>query len=72
MLGKIIKDRYPDLNAEDQEAVRQHAIAALNLTKKLRGSVRAEPRVTARRGLTRPSSMVCAGLRWMSENWTST
>ncbi len=31
-MGKIIKHRYPDLDAEDQEAVRQHAIAALNLT----------------------------------------
>ena len=31
-LGKIIKDRYPDLDEGDQEAVRQHAIAALNLT----------------------------------------
>ena len=31
-LGKIIKDRYPDLDPGDQEAVRQHAIAALTLT----------------------------------------
>ncbi|WP_249154648.1 DEAD/DEAH box helicase [Bradyrhizobium manausense] len=31
-LGKIIKDRYPELDEGDQEAVRQHAIAALNLT----------------------------------------
>ena len=31
-MGKIIKDRYPELDEEDQEAVRQHAIAALNLT----------------------------------------
>ena len=31
-LGKIIKEKYPDLDNEDQEAVRQHAIAALNLT----------------------------------------
>ena len=31
-LGKIIKDKYPELNDEDHEAVRQHAIAALNLT----------------------------------------
>ncbi|MCO6414071.1 MAG: DEAD/DEAH box helicase [Thiogranum sp.] len=31
-LGKIIKDKYPDLDDVDQEAVRQHAIAALNLT----------------------------------------
>lgn len=33
-MGKIIKDRYPDLDEEDQEAVRQHAVAALNLTQK--------------------------------------
>jgi superfamily II DNA or RNA helicase len=31
-MGKIIKDKYPDLDAEDQEAVRQHAVVALNLT----------------------------------------
>lgn len=31
-MGKIIKDKYPELGEEDQEAVRQHAIAALNLT----------------------------------------
>lgn len=31
-LGKIIKDKYPELDDVDQEAVRQHAIAALNLT----------------------------------------
>jgi superfamily II DNA or RNA helicase len=31
-MGKIIKDKYPELDREDQEAVRQHAIAALNLT----------------------------------------
>ena len=33
-MAKIIKDRYPELDEEDQEAVRQHAIAALNLTQK--------------------------------------
>ena len=31
-MGKIIKEKYPDLDAEDQEAIRQRAIAALNLT----------------------------------------
>ena len=31
-MGKIIKDKYPDLGEEDQETVRQHAIAALILT----------------------------------------
>jgi hypothetical protein len=33
-MGKIIKEKYPELDEEDQEAVRQHAIAALNLTQK--------------------------------------
>ena len=31
-MGKIIKEKYPELDEEDQEAVRQHAIAALNIT----------------------------------------
>jgi superfamily II DNA or RNA helicase len=31
-IGKIVSERYPELDAEDQEAVRQHAVAALNLT----------------------------------------
>jgi superfamily II DNA or RNA helicase len=31
-MGKIIRDRYPELDSEDQEAIRQHAIAALNMT----------------------------------------
>ncbi|RYH70426.1 MAG: DEAD/DEAH box helicase [Alcaligenaceae bacterium] len=31
-MGKIIREKYPELDAEDQEAVRQHAVAALNLT----------------------------------------
>ena len=31
-MGKIVKDRFPELDLEDQEAVRQHAIAALNIT----------------------------------------
>jgi len=31
-MGKIIREKYPELDEEDQEAVRQHAITALNLT----------------------------------------
>ena len=31
-MGKIVRERYPDLSATDQEAVRQHAIAAMNIT----------------------------------------
>jgi hypothetical protein len=30
-MGKIVKEKFPNLDGDDQEAVRQHAIAALNL-----------------------------------------
>ncbi len=35
-MGKIVKEKYPEINEEDQEAIRQHAVAALNLTQKAR------------------------------------
>ena len=41
-MGKIIKDKYPDLDEDDQEAVRQHAIATLNLTQKAKEQVTAD------------------------------
>ncbi len=31
-MGKIVRERYPDLSDSDQEAIRQHAIAAMNIT----------------------------------------
>jgi len=31
-MGKIVRERYPDLSESDQEAIRQHAVAALNIT----------------------------------------
>lgn len=31
-MGKIVRERYPDLSDADQEAIRQHAIAAMNIT----------------------------------------
>jgi hypothetical protein len=33
-MGKIVRDRYPELSEQDQEAIRQHAIASLNLTQR--------------------------------------
>jgi superfamily II DNA or RNA helicase len=33
-MGKIITEKYPGLDSEDHEAVRQHAVAALNITQK--------------------------------------
>lgn len=31
-MGKIVRERYPELSDVDQEAIRQHAIAAMNIT----------------------------------------
>ncbi|MCY4503656.1 MAG: DEAD/DEAH box helicase [Alphaproteobacteria bacterium] len=38
-IGKIVKEKYPNLSEEDHEAVRQHAVAALNLTRKAKEAV---------------------------------
>ena len=56
-MGKIIKDRYPELDAEDQEAVRQHAIAALNLTQQ------AKRIVTEDEGDGSPNTALIDGVR---------
>ena len=41
-MGKIVQEKFPDLDDEDQEAVRQHAIAALNLVQQAKNSVNEE------------------------------
>ncbi len=38
-MGKIIKDKYPDLDDGDQEAVRQHAVTALNMIQKAKENI---------------------------------
>ena len=35
-MGKIVKEKYPDLEEEDQEGIRQRVIAAMNITQKQR------------------------------------
>ncbi len=47
-MGKIIKDKYPELDEEDQEAVRQHAVAALNLTQKAKEVLNSNPELEGR------------------------
>ncbi len=42
-MGKIVRDKYPELDEADQEAVRQHAIAALTLTQKVKEAARGGP-----------------------------
>jgi len=38
-MGKIVREKYPELDDKDQEAVRQHAIAALNLTQEAKKTI---------------------------------
>jgi superfamily II DNA or RNA helicase len=38
-MGKIVRDKYPDLSDSDQEAVRQRAIAALNITQQAKAAI---------------------------------
>ena len=63
-MGKIIKEKYPELDDEDQEAVRQHAIAALNLDPESEGSCarrRRRRRAERQHGLHRRRAQVCDG-----------
>lgn len=38
-MGKIVKERFPNLDEEDIEAVRQHAVAALNFVQQAKKSI---------------------------------
>ena len=38
-MGKIVRDKYPDLSEDDQEAIRQHAVAAMNIAQQARSTV---------------------------------
>lgn len=38
-MGKIVRDKYPELSEEDQEVIRQHAVAALNLTQQAKAAL---------------------------------
>lgn len=41
-MGKIVRVRYPDMSEADQEAIRQHAIAALNITQTVTKEIAAQ------------------------------
>lgn len=42
-MGKIVRDKYPELDEVDQEAVRQHAIAAMNMTQQAKKFINEQP-----------------------------
>jgi superfamily II DNA or RNA helicase len=47
-MGKIVKEAYPHLDEQDQEAVRQHAIAALNIVQEAKKSLLTDEQEPAR------------------------
>ena len=47
-MGRIVRDRYPQLDDADMEAVRQHAVAALNLTQKAKEAALRDDEETSR------------------------
>jgi len=54
-MSKIVRERYPELSEDDQEAIRQHAIAALNVTqraKELASSGADEPEAEAKANMS--------------------
>lgn len=57
-MGKIIKEKYPELDETDQEAVRQHAIAALNLTQQAKQHLAED-----KDGEAKPNTALIAGVR---------
>lgn len=62
-MGKIIKDRYPNLDAEDQEAVRQHAVAALNLTQQAKQLLVGGETIDVSSAELKPNMALIAGVR---------
>ncbi|AEK57082.1 DEAD/DEAH box helicase [Acidithiobacillus caldus] len=68
-LGRIIKEKYPELDTQNQEAVRQHAIAALNLTQQAK---RITNESEQRKTPTPPYFTESAALPWTYGSWTST
>lgn len=69
-MGKIIKDRYPELDEHDQEAVRQHAIAALNMTQQAKqalletiGGEDGQGASAGGESSTKPNTALIAGVR---------
>jgi hypothetical protein len=42
-MGKIVKEKFPNLDEQDQEAVRQHAVAALNLVQQAKKALTDSP-----------------------------
>ena len=59
-MGKIVRERYPELSDADQEAIRQHAIAAMNVTQQAKLAL---AQADAEGGATSGSTALIDGVR---------
>ena len=63
-MGKIVKEKFPELDEGDQEALREHAIAALNLTQKAKQMVPEDREEdTEEKGKSRRNTALIDGVR---------
>lgn len=59
-IGKIIRDKYPDLSIEDQEAIRQRAVAAINIVQEAKKII-TDPAITG--GVQASNTALIDGVR---------
>ena len=71
-MGKIVKDKYPELDEEDREAVRQRGRRPQPHSDRRRRSPRVAAGVMTRRVRTPRSSTVSESSRWMYATSIST
>ncbi|WP_443643504.1 DEAD/DEAH box helicase [Candidatus Levibacter sp. Uisw_134_01] len=62
-MGRIVKEKYPDLDDNDQEAVRQRAIAAVNVIQKAKKAINDETQNTDDQTEIRANTALIDGVR---------
>lgn len=71
-MGKIVRDRYRELGETDQEAIRQHAVAALNITPQASKTIAETAKADATGELkARPASLFLPVKTSATSDWTA-
>lgn len=67
-MGRIVKEKYPDLNEGDQEAVRQRAIAAVNVIQKAKATNNENSQVSGEESEPTTNTALLDGVRKFAMN----
>ena len=62
-MGRIVKEKYPDLDENDQEAVRQRAIAAINVIQKAKAAINDSNQNTENQAEIKANTALIDGVR---------